>query len=73
MIFILEMFHEKEDFMRKLFGIVTALRETIDDWRVIVFYNLRRNKKTRTIFLHQNQKRGILLISYLFSGEVLYL
>ena len=31
-ILILEMFHEKEDFMRKLFGIVTTLQETIDYW-----------------------------------------
>lgn len=29
---ILEMFHEKEDFMRKLFGIVTTSQETIDYW-----------------------------------------
>ena len=32
-ILILEMFHEKEDFMRKLFGIVTTSQETIDYWR----------------------------------------
>ena len=31
-ILILEMFHEKEDFMRKLFGIVTTSQETIDCW-----------------------------------------
>ncbi|MDE5780191.1 MAG: type II toxin-antitoxin system RelE/ParE family toxin [Lachnospiraceae bacterium] len=31
-ILILEMFHEKEDFMRKLFGIVTTSQETIDYW-----------------------------------------
>lgn len=32
-ILILEMFHEKEDFVRKLFGIVTTSQETIDYWR----------------------------------------
>ncbi|WP_300657046.1 type II toxin-antitoxin system RelE/ParE family toxin [uncultured Acetatifactor sp.] len=31
-ILILEMFHEKEDFMRKLFGIDTTSQETIDYW-----------------------------------------
>lgn len=31
-IIILEMFHEKEDFMRKLFGIVTTSQDTIDYW-----------------------------------------
>ena len=31
-ILILEMFHEKEDFMRKLFGIVTTSQDTIDYW-----------------------------------------
>lgn len=31
-ILILEMFHEKEDFMQKLFGIVTTSQETIDYW-----------------------------------------
>lgn len=31
-ILILEMFHEKEDFMRQLFGIVTTPQETIDYW-----------------------------------------
>lgn len=31
-ILILEMFHEKEDFMRKLFGIVSTSQETIDYW-----------------------------------------
>ena len=31
-ILILEMFHEREDFMRKLFGIVTTSQETIDYW-----------------------------------------
>lgn len=31
-ILILEMFHEKEDFMRKLFGIVTTSQETTDYW-----------------------------------------
>lgn len=31
-ILILEMFHEKDDFMRKLFGIVTTSQETIDYW-----------------------------------------
>lgn len=29
---ILEMFNEKEDFMRQLFGIVTTSKETIDYW-----------------------------------------
>lgn len=29
---VLEMFHEKEDFMRKLFGIITTSQETIDYW-----------------------------------------
>ena len=32
-ILILEMFHEKEDFMRKLFGIVTTPQETMDYWK----------------------------------------
>ncbi len=32
-ILILEMFHEKEDFMRKLFGIVTTSQETTDYWK----------------------------------------
>lgn len=32
-ILILEMFHEKEDFMRNLFGIVTTSQETIDYWK----------------------------------------
>ncbi|MDE7418049.1 MAG: type II toxin-antitoxin system RelE/ParE family toxin [Lachnospiraceae bacterium] len=32
-ILILEMFHEKEDFMRKLFEIVTTSQETIEYWR----------------------------------------
>lgn len=31
-ILILEMFHEKEDFMQKLFGINTTSQETIDYW-----------------------------------------
>lgn len=31
-VLILEMFHEKEDFMRKLFGIVTTSQETMDYW-----------------------------------------
>jgi len=31
-ILILEMFHEKEDLMRKLFGIDTTSQETIDYW-----------------------------------------
>ena len=31
-ILILEMFHEKEDFMGKLFGIVTTSLVTIDYW-----------------------------------------
>lgn len=31
-ILILEMFNEKEDFMWKLFGIVTTSQETIDYW-----------------------------------------
>ena len=31
-ILILEMFHEKEDFLRKLFGIVTTSQETLDYW-----------------------------------------
>ena len=31
-IIILEMFHENEDFMRKLFGIVTTSQDTIDYW-----------------------------------------
>lgn len=31
-ILILEMFNEKEDFMRKIFGIVTTSQETIDYW-----------------------------------------
>lgn len=32
-ILILEMFHEREDFIRNLFGIVTTSQETIDYWR----------------------------------------
>lgn len=32
-ILILEMFHEKEDFMRKLFGVITTSQETMDYWR----------------------------------------
>lgn len=32
-ILILEMFSEKEDFMRKLFGIHTTSKETLDYWR----------------------------------------
>lgn len=32
-ILILDMFHEKEDFMRKLFGIVTTSQETLDYWK----------------------------------------
>ena len=32
-VLILEMFHEKEDFMRKLFGVVTTSQETIDYWK----------------------------------------
>lgn len=32
-ILILEMFHEKEDFMQKLFGVVTTSQETIDYWK----------------------------------------
>ena len=31
-VLILEMFHEKEDFMRKVFGIVTTSQETMDYW-----------------------------------------
>lgn len=31
-VLILEMFNEKEDFMRKLFGVVTTSQETIDYW-----------------------------------------
>lgn len=31
-VLVLEMFHEKDDFMRKLFGIITTSRETIDYW-----------------------------------------
>lgn len=31
-ILILEMFHEKEDFMRKLFGITTTSQETLEYW-----------------------------------------
>lgn len=31
-ILILEMFHEKEDFMRKLFGIESTSQDTIDYW-----------------------------------------
>lgn len=31
-VLILEMFHEKEDFIQKLFGIVTTSQETIDYW-----------------------------------------
>ncbi len=31
-ILILETFNEKEDFMRRLFGIVTTSQETIDYW-----------------------------------------
>lgn len=29
-VLVLDVFHEKEDFMRKLFGIVTTSQETID-------------------------------------------
>lgn len=29
---IINIYHEKEDFMRKLFGIDTTLQETIDYW-----------------------------------------
>lgn len=32
-VLVLDMFHEKEDFMRKLFGIVTTSQETIDYWK----------------------------------------
>lgn len=32
MILILEIFNEKEDFMRQMFGIVTTSQETIDYW-----------------------------------------
>lgn len=32
MIMILEIFSEKEDFMRQMFGIVTTSQETIDYW-----------------------------------------
>lgn len=32
MIMILEIFNEKEDFMRQMFGIVTTSQETIDYW-----------------------------------------
>lgn len=31
-VLVLEMLHEREDFMRKLFGIVTTSQETIDYW-----------------------------------------
>lgn len=31
-VLVLDMFNEKEDFMRKLFGIVTTTQETIDYW-----------------------------------------
>lgn len=31
-VLVLEMFHEKEDFMRKLFGIESTSRETEDYW-----------------------------------------
>lgn len=31
-VMILEVFHEKEDFMYQLFGIVTTSQETIDYW-----------------------------------------
>lgn len=31
-VLILEMFHEKEDFMRKLFGVITTTQETINYW-----------------------------------------
>lgn len=31
-VIVLEMLHEREDFMRKLFGIVTTSQETIDYW-----------------------------------------
>lgn len=32
-VLVLEMFHEKEDFMRKLFGIITTPQETLDYWK----------------------------------------
>lgn len=32
-VLILDMFNEKEDFMRRLFGIVTTSQETIDYWK----------------------------------------
>ena len=32
-VLVLDMFNEKEDFMRQLFGIVTTPQETIDYWR----------------------------------------
>lgn len=32
-VLVLEMFHEKEDFMRKLFGVVTTSQETLNYWR----------------------------------------
>lgn len=32
-VLVLDVFHEKEDFMRKLFGIVTTSQETIDYWK----------------------------------------
>lgn len=32
MILILEIFNEKEDFMRQMFGIVTTSQDTIDYW-----------------------------------------
>lgn len=31
-IFIVEMFHEKEDFMSQLFGVTTTSQETMDYW-----------------------------------------
>ena len=32
LIIILEIFHEKEDFVRQMFGVVTTTQETIDYW-----------------------------------------
>lgn len=32
MVIILEIFHEREDFMYQMFGIVTTSQETIDYW-----------------------------------------
>lgn len=31
-VLILEIFHEQEDFMRQMFGIVTTTQETLDYW-----------------------------------------